>query len=91
MERVAEILLGMLAVYLAVGLIFALAFVMCGVQRLDPAAEKASWGFRMIILPGTMVLWPMLAARWMSGKVAPGEKNAHRFSAQSKNNLKTTE
>jgi hypothetical protein len=90
MERVAEVLLGILAVYLAVGFIFALAFVIRGVQRIDPAAEKATLGFRIIILPGAVALWPVLAARWISGKASPEEKNAHRFAARSTNSPKDT-
>jgi hypothetical protein len=88
MERVAEVLLGILAVYLAVGFIFALAFVIRGVQRIDPAAEKATLGFRIIILPGAVALWPVLAARWISGKASPEEKNAHRCAARSTNSPK---
>lgn len=53
------------AIYAAIGLLFAVAFVAIGVTSLDPAAKGTSWGFRLIILPGAAALWPWLLARWI--------------------------
>jgi hypothetical protein len=50
--------------YLIAGLAFGLAFVTVGVSRLDPAARGASPVFRLLILPGSVALWPVLAAQW---------------------------
>lgn len=50
--------------YLAAGLLFATAFVSSGVQRVDPAARGAGLGFRLLIFPGVVALWPWLAIRW---------------------------
>ncbi|MBI4718530.1 MAG: hypothetical protein HY763_12045 [Planctomycetes bacterium] len=61
---VAEAVVILLAVYALLGLLFAVAFVTCGVQRLDPAARPAPWGFRLLILPGSAALWPLLLLRW---------------------------
>ena len=52
-------------VYAAVGLAFAVAFVIRGVQRVDPAAKGAPLGFRLLILPGSAALWPLLLRRWL--------------------------
>lgn len=52
------------AIYLVTGMLFALAFVVRGVERVDPAARGATAGFRIVILPGVMALWPLLAVRW---------------------------
>jgi len=68
--------------YLAAGLVFALAFVTAGVQRVDPAAHGAPWGFRLLILPGAAALWPLLLARWVRGAGPPEERNAHRDAAR---------
>jgi hypothetical protein len=68
--------------YLAAGLVFALAFVTTGVQRVDPAARGAPWGFRLLILPGAAALWPLLLARWLRGTPPPEEHNAHRDAAR---------
>ena len=64
--------------YLAAGLIFALAFVTVGVQRLDGDAKGGTVGFRILILPGATLLWPLLAARWVRGAGVPSEKTAHK-------------
>ncbi|MGH7702390.1 MAG: hypothetical protein ACREMO_04815 [Gemmatimonadales bacterium] len=65
--------------YLGVGAVFALLFVWRGVHRIDPVAEHASFGFRLMILPGAAALWPLLLRRWAAGGGAPPmERNAHR-------------
>ena len=70
-----------LGLYVALGLLFAVAFVARGIERLDPGAHGASWGFRLIVLPGTVALWPLLLRRWLTGGGAPVERNAHREAA----------
>jgi hypothetical protein len=54
-----------LAAYLAAGLIFALCFVIAGIGRIDAAARDSSLGFRLIVLPGAVALWPLLLKRWI--------------------------
>lgn len=54
-------------IYLAIGFLFALVFVIKGVQKVDAGAEDASWSFRLLILPGTMALWPILLLKWIKG------------------------
>ena len=56
-----------LAAYAAVGFLFALAFVSVGIRRMDPVAEHAPLGFRVVILPGVAALWPLLLVRWWKG------------------------
>ncbi len=75
------LLLSAVRLYLALGAAFALAFVLFGVQRIDPAARRSSIGFRVLILPGVVLLWPLLTARWLGGRVTPSECNAHRLAA----------
>ncbi len=70
--------------YLAVGLVFALAFVTRGVGRIDPVAAGGTWGFRIAILPGCVALWPLLARRWRRGTPAPEERTPHRVAAAAK-------
>ena len=52
------------AVYGAIGLVFAAAFVVRGIHRVDPVAAGAPFGFRLIVLPGVTALSPLLAVRW---------------------------
>jgi hypothetical protein len=63
----AALLLTFLAIYLGLGLVFATAFVTVGVGRIDPAARGASVTLRLLIVPGTVALWPVLARRWWKG------------------------
>jgi hypothetical protein len=78
-EGIASALLQVAAAYVGTGLLFALAFVTGGVQRVDRSARGAGWGFRVLIVPGTVIFWPLLAVRWAVGSThPPRELNAHR-------------
>jgi len=73
MEKVVEIIMILFSVYLICGLLFAIPFVYKGVTTVDPEGAKgASLGFRLIIIPGTMVFWPVLLIKWIK---ASGKKN----------------
>lgn len=61
---VAEALVFALRLYAAVGALFAVAFSWRGAGALDPAAQAGSWGFRLLILPGSAALWPVLLVMW---------------------------
>jgi len=81
---IAAVFLTLLAIYLLCGSVFAIPFVLVGVGKVDPHAKHGSWGFRLLILPGTIMLWPLLARRWLSGiHEPPEERNAHRLAANS--------
>jgi len=59
------IMLIIVAVYLFAGLIFAIPFIIRGVTKIDEGAQGSKWGFRIIIIPGTMVFWPLLLKKWL--------------------------
>ena len=63
----AEFIVMALGLYAAVGCVFAIFFVTLGVARVDPAARGAPWGFRLIILPGTVALWPVMLLKVVRG------------------------
>ena len=71
-----------LQAYLAVGLLFAIPFVWKGAGQIDPVAREGTWGFRLIIIPGVIAMWPLLAARWKRKGARPIESNAHRRLAE---------
>lgn len=82
-EPLASVLVDVGGAYLACGLLFAGPFVAAGVNRIDAAARQAPLGFRLIIVPGVMLCWPLLALRWARGSVHPPlEVNAHRRAAR---------
>jgi hypothetical protein len=61
----AVIFVDALAVYAVAGALFAAAFVTWGIRHVDPVAEHAPLGFRLIVLPGAAALWPLLLSRWL--------------------------
>jgi hypothetical protein len=80
---IAVIFLILLGVYLACGFLFAVPFVFFGVKKIDPHAARGSWGFRLLIIPGTMAFWPLLLRRWMQGVHEPPEEcDPHRRAAK---------
>lgn len=69
-------------VYLAIGTLFALPFVLRWVGRLDPVAGRGTWGFRVLVFPGAVALWPWLLRLLVgTGPRPPVERNAHRDAA----------
>ena len=80
---IAAVFLILLGAYLACGLVFAILFALVGVKKIDPHAAHGSWGFRLLVIPGTMAFWPLLLRRWATGtKEPPEECNAHRRAAR---------
>jgi hypothetical protein len=80
---IAAAFLALLGVYLAAGFLFAVPFVFLGARRIDPHAGPATWGFRCLIIPGSMIFWPLLLWRWCRGiHEPPSEVNAHRHAAR---------
>ena len=67
MIAAAEWFVRLLILYAALGIVFGIPFVWAGVQRIDPVAKGAGAGFRLIILPGVVALWPALLLRWLGG------------------------
>ena len=54
---------GLAQAYTAVGLVVGLAFLLRGIDRVDLAARGAH-AFRPLILPGLVLLWPVVVMRW---------------------------
>jgi hypothetical protein len=87
---IAATLLILFAVYLSCGLVFTIPFVLVGVGKIDPHAAHGSWAFRLMIIPGTIMLWPLLARRWFGGvHEPPEERNAHRLTATPRPAMRT--
>ncbi len=56
------------ALYVAVGAVFALAFLTVGVTRALPEPIPVSTGARFLFIPASVVLWPLVLARWLKAK-----------------------
>jgi hypothetical protein len=50
-------------VYGAIGAVIAAVFLVVGIDRIDPAA-RGTYTFRPLLVPGLVVLWPMVIVRW---------------------------
>lgn len=69
--------------YAVVGAAFALWFLWRRVDRVDPRARGAGAGFRALIAPGVVLVWPLLFWRLVTGSTGPPEEwNAHRAGAE---------
>lgn len=64
MESIVGILFSLFALYLLVGLIFYFIFLSKGMKTIDDATDGVKVGFKLLILPGTLLLWPFLLAKW---------------------------
>jgi len=73
---IVEVVLIMAAIYLGCGLIFAIPFILKGVTVIDEEAEGSSIGFRIIIIPGVVVFWPLLLKKWVQTKSIADDKTA---------------
>jgi len=61
----AEILLIITAIYLLVGVLFVIPFLMKGLNKIDEEAHGSTIGFKIIIIPGVIVFWPVLLSKWI--------------------------
>lgn len=67
-QAAAELVVRAVTGYLLLGLLFAIAFAARWAARLDPAATKGTWGFRLLVLPGATLLWPLLAVKLLRAR-----------------------
>ncbi|MEK6151779.1 hypothetical protein WIW50_00880 [Flavobacteriaceae bacterium 3-367] len=63
MESVITIFLSLLAAYAGVGLLFGLYFFFKGAAQIDPVISDSKWTVRLLLIPGSIGLWPLLLAK----------------------------
>lgn len=71
----AQILLTLTRGWLLVGLAVAVVFVAWGADRVEPNARGA-WAFRPLLVPGVVLIWPLVLLRWW--RLARGWDEARR-------------
>lgn len=59
----AELIIGFVQVWGAVGALVCVLFLFVGIDRIDPAARDA-YAFRPLLIPGIIVIWPLVVLRW---------------------------
>ena len=60
-----EIILTIVVVYLALGVLFLIPFLIKGISKVDEGAHGSTIGFKIIIIPGVIVFWLVLLRKWM--------------------------
>ena len=60
MMVVVDIFLGLVAVYLVVGILFSIYFYAGGGEKIDEGMKGTPWHFKLIIFPGIVLFWSVL-------------------------------
>lgn len=55
-------------IYLLIGVVFVIPFLLRGLTKVDETAHGGTIGFKIIIIPGVIVFWPLLLKKWMKKK-----------------------
>ncbi|MEM7496889.1 MAG: hypothetical protein AAF371_02710 [Pseudomonadota bacterium] len=63
--------------YLMLGAIVAAAFLVLGLDRVEPNARGA-YAFRALLVPGLMLIWPIVLWRWRMTLRGEAEIARHR-------------
>ena len=60
-----KIILIIVLIYLILGVLFVIPFLLKGITKVDEGAHGGSFGFKLIIIPGVIVFWPFLLNKWI--------------------------
>ena len=80
--EIAQLAVGVFEAYATAGLGFAMLFLPRAVARVDTRVADAPKTLRLLILPGVVAFWPLLAWRWITSAGEPIERNPHRAKAR---------
>lgn len=69
--ELAEMIVTGFGLYVLIGLVFGLIFVIAFVGRIDPGAKGMPIKARLLILPGVIGLWPLMLAKTFTQKEPP--------------------
>ncbi|GAB4369507.1 MAG: hypothetical protein Kow0062_03510 [Acidobacteriota bacterium] len=64
--------------YVAAGAILALPLLLRGLGRIDRVAAASGAGFRLMIAPSVVALWPLLLVRWLRAGRTPRQDGGLR-------------
>ena len=63
-QLIISTILFVVALFLLCGMVFTVFFIARGLQKIDEGVSGSSWGFRIIIIPGCILFWPVLLKKW---------------------------
>jgi hypothetical protein len=75
---VAQVVARVVEAYLAAGIAFALLFLPRAAARVDPGLGRSPVTVRLLLAPGAVLLWPLLAHRWWRARTAPAHRREDR-------------
>ncbi len=75
----AEILAWLITLYVVCGIVAAPILAFKGLDHIDDAAEGSSLGFKLIVIPGLILFWPLIVSRVRHNQKAPTEKTPHKI------------
>jgi hypothetical protein len=55
-------------IYLMIGVLFVIPFLRKGISKVDEGTHHGTTGFKIIIIPGVIVFWPVLLNKWLKAK-----------------------
>jgi hypothetical protein len=61
----AAVIVFVVSAYAGIGLLVGVLFLVFAIDRMDPAAVGA-YAFRPLLLPGLILLWPLVLRRWLA-------------------------
>lgn len=50
-------------IYLGIGLLFSLWFVLAGAKKIDEGVAATPFHFKLILIPGSILIWPVLLVK----------------------------
>ena len=65
---IIAVIISIIGLYILCGILFAIPFLIKGVTTIDEGAHGSKLGFRIMILPGTIIFWPVLLKKWINAK-----------------------
>lgn len=63
MSTIIETFLYLLQAYIAAGIVFAIYFFVRGALKMDPLIKDSKWTVRLLLIPGAVIMWPVLSQR----------------------------
>ncbi len=68
MDDVVRALLMAFGAYIAMGIAWLLPFHRFALPMIDESARGASWGFKILVSPGVVALWPVILWKWNTAR-----------------------
>ena len=65
---IVTIIIWIVSIYLICGAVFTILFFLRGLSIVDEGANGSTIGFRIIIIPGCLSLWPLLLRKWIQAR-----------------------